>query len=69
VRITRGENQMNGSEAEVNQKTGISRLLSGGPSERVRGLVMPNDANGSGAPGQPPKPGEAKASPKPTATP
>jgi lipopolysaccharide export system protein LptA len=60
VRITRGENQMNGSEAEVNQKTGISRLLSGGPSERVQGLVMPNDANGPGSPGQPPKPGETK---------
>jgi lipopolysaccharide export system protein LptA len=75
VRITRGENQMNGSEAEVNQKTGISRLLSGGPSERVQGLVMPNDANGPNSSGQPPKsgeapkPGEAKASPKPTATP
>ena len=52
VRITRGENQLNGSEAEVNQKTGISRLLSG-PSERVQGLVMPNEANtGAGGPDQ-----------------
>jgi lipopolysaccharide export system protein LptA len=67
VRITRGENQMNGSEAEVNQKTGISRLLSG-PSERVHGLVMPNDASTSpgGAPA-PAKPGtpQAQAAPKP----
>ncbi|HET7883222.1 MAG TPA: LptA/OstA family protein [Acetobacteraceae bacterium] len=43
VRITRGENQLDGTEAEVNMKTGISRLLanSGG---RVQGLVIPNDA-------------------------
>ncbi len=29
VRITRGQNQLNGSEAEVDLKTGISRLLAG----------------------------------------
>jgi lipopolysaccharide export system protein LptA len=64
VHITRGDNQMNGSEAEVNQKTGISRLLSGGPTERVHGLVVPNDANnpdgGTPKPG-PPAPGAPKA--------
>jgi lipopolysaccharide export system protein LptA len=49
VHITRGENQMNGSEAEVNQKTGISRLLSS-PDERVHGLVLPNSNNGPGVP-------------------
>lgn len=43
VRITRGENQLNGNEAEVNLKTGIARLLSS-PGERVQGLVVPNDA-------------------------
>jgi lipopolysaccharide export system protein LptA len=43
VRITRGQNQLNGSEAEVNMKTGIAQLLSGS-HERVHGLVMPNDA-------------------------
>jgi lipopolysaccharide export system protein LptA len=44
VRITRGENQLDGSEAEVNMKTGIARLLSGtGTGERVQGLVLPND--------------------------
>lgn len=42
VRITRGQNQLNGSEAEVNMKTGISRLLSSS-SGRVQGLVVPND--------------------------
>jgi lipopolysaccharide export system protein LptA len=50
VRITRGENQLNGQEAEVNQKTGISRLLSG-TSDRVQGLIVPNDANNPAAPG------------------
>jgi lipopolysaccharide export system protein LptA len=43
VRITRGENQLDGSEAEVNMKTGIANLLPG-PGERVQGLVLPNDA-------------------------
>ncbi len=42
VRITRGQNQLNGSEAEVNMKTGVSRLLSS-PGAKVRGLVLPND--------------------------
>lgn len=42
VRITHGQNQLDGSEAEVNMKTGIARLLAGS-SERVQGLVMPND--------------------------
>jgi len=43
VRITRGENQLNGERAEVNLKTGISRLLSGpdGAKQRVRGLFNP----------------------------
>ncbi|MBV8573529.1 MAG: LPS export ABC transporter periplasmic protein LptC [Acetobacteraceae bacterium] len=44
VRITRGQNQLNGVEAEVNLKTGISRLLSGSGG-RVQGLVVPNDAS------------------------
>jgi len=42
VRITRGENQLNGSEADVNMKTGVARLLSG-TGNRVQGLVVPND--------------------------
>jgi lipopolysaccharide export system protein LptA len=49
VRITRGQNQLNGVEAEVNLKTGISRLLSG-PSGRVQGLVVPNDASSQQGP-------------------
>lgn len=42
VHITRGQNQMNGAEAEVDMNTGISRLLSG-TAGRVAGLVVPND--------------------------
>lgn len=44
VRITRGDTQLNGSVAEVNFKTGISRLLSSGKSKsggRVQGLFSP----------------------------
>jgi lipopolysaccharide export system protein LptA len=57
VRITRGQNQLEGTEAEVNMKTGISRLLAG-TGERVQGLVIPNDETskqltGPSAPGQP----------------
>jgi lipopolysaccharide export system protein LptA len=67
VRITRGQNQLEGPEAEVNMKTGISRLLAG-TGEQVKGLVIPNDETskqltGPSAPGQPPlgQPGDAAA--------
>ena len=64
VRITRGQNQLNGQEADVNMKTGVA-TLSAAPQGRVRGLVLPNDqsnksltqdplAKGAGA--QPPAP-------------
>ncbi|MDP9195346.1 MAG: hypothetical protein M3O22_01035 [Pseudomonadota bacterium] len=47
VRITRGDNQLNGDRAEVNLATGISRMLSSGPTPgktggRVKGLFVPN---------------------------
>jgi len=47
VKITRGENQLNGETAQVNLNTGISRILSGGatasnPGGRVRGLFAPS---------------------------
>lgn len=56
VRITRGQNQLNGAEADVNMKTGIATLVSHSPgglpkggvaqgAERVHGLVVPNDAS------------------------
>jgi len=47
VKITRGNNQLNGDEAEVNLVTGISTLK----GDRVTGLLVPNK-NG-GAPTQP----------------
>jgi lipopolysaccharide export system protein LptA len=53
VRITRGQNQLDGSEAEVNMKTGIAQLLSGS-HERVHGLVVPNDATNQQLSGQSP---------------
>ncbi|MBI4183486.1 MAG: hypothetical protein HY521_05775 [Proteobacteria bacterium] len=46
VKITRGRNQLNGSFAEVNLKTGVSRLLArpgtGGRADRVFGLIQPD---------------------------
>jgi len=51
VRITRGQSQLNGDQALVNMRTGIS-TLSRDPGKRVEGLVVPNDAaGGSAAPG------------------
>ncbi len=48
VRITRGQNQLNGAEADVNMKTGIATLVSQKAvgtrkGDRVHGLVVPND--------------------------
>jgi lipopolysaccharide export system protein LptA len=45
VHITRGQNELVGSEALVNMKTGVSRLLSHNSSEQVKGLIMPNQAS------------------------
>jgi lipopolysaccharide export system protein LptA len=78
VRITRGQNQLEGPEAEVNMKTGISRLLAG-TGGQVKGLVIPNDETskqltGPSAPGQTPlgqpSPGQSgnAAAGKPTGT-
>jgi lipopolysaccharide export system protein LptA len=68
VQITRGQNQLNGAEADVNMKTGISTLVAAA-SGRVHGLVVPNDetnksigkdsaasAVGGGKPAAKPKP-------------
>ena len=50
VRLTRGENHLNGQTAEVNMKTGISRLLSTGDRSggRVKGLFIPGQQPGGG---------------------
>lgn len=42
VRITRGDNQLNGDAAEVDMKTGFSRLISN--KDRVKGLLTPGGA-------------------------
>ena len=56
VQITRGQNQLNGAEAEVNMKTGIARLLRRRRADRVQGLVVPNDARpASRRPTRPPR--------------
>ncbi|MGG5822883.1 LptA/OstA family protein [Falsiroseomonas sp. HW251] len=43
VRITRGDNQLNGQEAIVDLKSGISRLVSA-PGSRVQGLIVPQES-------------------------
>jgi lipopolysaccharide export system protein LptA len=45
VRITRGQNQLVGQQAEVNMRTGVSRLI-GGAGSRVQGLIVPNAPGG-----------------------
>ncbi|AHJ65113.1 LptA/OstA family protein [Granulibacter bethesdensis] len=42
VRITRGQNQVNGAAADVNLKTGISTLLSA-RDNRVQGMIVPSE--------------------------
>jgi lipopolysaccharide export system protein LptA len=42
VKITRGENQLNGERAEVNLNTGVSKLFGGG-SQGVRGYLVPEE--------------------------
>lgn len=65
VRLTRGDNQLNGDRAVVNMKSGISRLLAdrGAPSsrpgqgKRVRVLIMPGQAESGKGPLDIPVPG------------
>lgn len=51
VRITRGDNQLNGREAIVNMRTGVARLVSS-PGVRVQGLIVPNREEQQGAKGE-----------------
>jgi lipopolysaccharide export system protein LptA len=55
VKVTHGENQLNGPAADVNMKTGIAHIISD-PGQRVSGLIMPNDTTSSGALGTAAKP-------------
>lgn len=61
VRITRGQNQINGQEALVNLRTGVARLVSA-PGARVQGLIVPQQ---DGAADPLPRP-RAPAQPAPT---
>ncbi len=63
VHITRGQNELVGSEALVNMKTGVSRLLSRSGSEQVKGLIMPNQAASQAGPASPGAAGHAAAKP------
>jgi lipopolysaccharide export system protein LptA len=62
VRITHGDNQLNGPAADVNMKTGVAHLISD-PTQRAQGLLMPNNAQGDSALGiaAPAKPAATKA--------
>ena len=58
VHMTRGQNELNGDEALINLRTGVSTLVRK-PGSRVEGLVVPNDANAGPTPaGKPAKAGE-----------
>lgn len=63
VKITRGQNQLNGDYAEVNTNTGISRLLSRpdpGGDNRVRGLFVPENENSQGGAKPAPSPSRSR---------
>lgn len=57
VKITRGQNQLNGEAAEVNLRTGVSRIVSATPGTSggpVRALIVPDGkAPGSASPPPP----------------
>ncbi|HEX6978663.1 MAG TPA: LptA/OstA family protein [Alphaproteobacteria bacterium] len=61
VRITRGQNQLNGDYAEVNMNTGVSRLLSRPDGDnRVRGLFVPESRQQPPAEAQPETPAQGQ---------
>ena len=43
VKIVRGGNQIDGCSAEVNMRTGISKMTSCGDTSRVRGVLIPEN--------------------------
>ncbi len=67
VKITRGDDQVNGDAAEMNMKTHVNRVLSGG--RRVEGLLTPQqtDQNQTQKPGTDAKGGKAGKTSTPTA--
>ncbi len=65
VRIIRGQNYLDGDQALVNMRTGISTLVRDTKGQRVQGLVVPNEP--APAPGAAPKParGTTPSTPSP----
>jgi lipopolysaccharide export system protein LptA len=63
VRITRGPNQLQGQEAIVNLRSGVSRLVSA-PGQRVQGLVLPSSGQEAAPAG-----GAARPNPAPSPSP
>jgi lipopolysaccharide export system protein LptA len=59
VRVTHGENQMEGPAADVNMQTGIAHLVADA-GDRVQGLIMPNDAQAATGGGAATSPAPAK---------
>lgn len=52
VKITRGDNQLNGEAAEMNMNTKVNRVISGPAAGRVSGLLVPGEQPGK-QPGKP----------------
>lgn len=74
VRITRGQNQLNGEYAVVDLNSGVSRILPAPPQDgqpsRVTGLFVPTSREGGApAPGQPAPGQPATGQPQPAAAP
>jgi lipopolysaccharide export system protein LptA len=76
VKMTRGQNQLDGEYAVVNLNTGISRVFPNAPGatanadSRVKALLIPQHGNGDGASGAPSGPATAiTAAPPPPPTP
>ncbi len=61
VKISRGQDQLDGECATMNMNTGISRLYACAKADRVRGLLIPKRSEGIGAPGK----GSTAPTPKP----
>ena len=63
VRVTHGQNQLNGPAADVNMKTGIAHMISD-PGQPVQGLIMPNEAASAGSATPAPRAGKPPATAK-----
>lgn len=50
VKITRGDNQLNGDAAEMNMKTRVNRVIAGTSGGRVSGLLIPGQSPPSKSP-------------------